>query len=77
MSKPVEYSEDRRRAILPHVQRGIEAVRGISGGVECARCRRRQATHLIDSCRRAVCGPCAIEWAALTPLARRQARSAR
>jgi hypothetical protein len=79
MSKPVlEYSEDRRRGALPHLQRAIEEVRSsIGNGVRCARCRLRQATHLIDNCRQAVCGPCALQWAAATPLARRQARGPR
>jgi hypothetical protein len=76
--KPIlEYSEDRKRGSLPHVQRAIESVRGIGSGPQCVRCRRRQATHLINACREAVCGPCATDWAALTPLARRQYRGAR
>jgi hypothetical protein len=66
---PLEYSEDRQRGRLAHIERAIEALRGVQG-IRCERCRR-PATHLVAA-RRASCAGCARDWQELSPLERRR-----
>jgi len=74
MNNPIEYSEDRRRGELPHIQRAIDSL--VGRRVSCSRCRSEIATHVIDAYHspRAVCRGCAGVWAGFTPLERCKSR---
>lgn len=59
---------------MRHIAQAIEAVRGIpTGQAPCGRCRRGQATHLIDP-HLVVCQSCATEWKRMSPRQRFELR---